>query len=70
MEEARRATCPLLRPMPKVKTGAKEGPTWWEKLKQAQTQDEGKVEAAEREAGFSFGTQLASSELELDDVPW
>lgn len=70
LEEARRATCPLLRPMPKVKRGAREGPTWWEKLKQAPTEDEGKVETAEKEAGFSFGNQLTSCELELDDVPW
>ncbi|TKY91035.1 hypothetical protein EX895_001034 [Sporisorium graminicola] len=75
-----RRTAPA--PAPKMRK-ANAGPSWWEKLKQAA--ETGGVAAADapdtvavEEAaapsgscgGFSFSNQLASSELELEDVPW
>ncbi|CDU23438.1 uncharacterized protein SPSC_02067 [Sporisorium scitamineum] len=83
LEETRRATCALLRrtapvPAPKVRK-PNAGPSWWEKLKQAETTDADASDTPDKVAagtvvapseGFSFSNQLASSELELEDVPW
>ncbi|SJX60865.1 uncharacterized protein SRS1_12092 [Sporisorium reilianum f. sp. reilianum] len=83
MEETRCAACALLRRTapalaPKARK-ANAGPSWWEKLKQAETADTAAAAAADTVAaeaapallgGFSFSNQLASSELELEDVPW
>ncbi|SNX84203.1 uncharacterized protein MEPE_02911 [Melanopsichium pennsylvanicum] len=82
LEEARKATCALLRrtaPVPKKKV-AKDGPSWWEKLKAAPhnggSTHVGQAETFESEAadfgvGFSFGASLVdSAEVELEEVPW
>ena len=80
LEETRQATCALLRrttaPPPKRKA-ANAGPSWWEKLKAGESTTAAAAAEADSDAaaaptgGFSFGMQLDSAELELDeDVPW
>ncbi|KAJ1032149.1 hypothetical protein NDA18_001647 [Ustilago nuda] len=77
IEETRRNACALLRRnqvvQPKKKANA--GPSWWDKLR-SQPPTSIAVEgvdaapAAQEAAGFSFGTQLDSTEFELEQVPW
>lgn len=76
LEEARRSACLMIRrtaaPAHKTKKAEGSGQSWWEKLKALSREEDDKVdeEKAADAGGFSFGNQLSSSELELEDVPW
>lgn len=81
LEESRRATCALLRRTNPLAAASKArkahvGPSWWEKLKQAEPCANASADAADQPSvpqpsdTFSFSNHLASSDLELEDVPW
>lgn len=78
LEDARQTSTALLKKNAALapKRKANNGPSWWEKLKTTDSaSDTNKDVGASGDAvngagGFSFGSHLDSSELELEDVPW